>query len=385
MSNFGITESGFILKRLIDIKEEKEKKIKALLGEAIDVSENSILGQIIGVVSEADALIWELMQDVYLSQYPDSAEGINLDRVATLSGRKRLEAVKSTVIGTPIGTAGTVVPAGTVISVDGAEDSRFITLEEKMIEADGTTRINMESEEAGEYTALAGTLAVIETPVAGLSGWTNEFDADVGRDKENDTEFRKRLFASFQHSKTGTAEGLRSAILQNVEDMSAVMIMENMTSETVNNIPPHSFHIVVSGGDEEKIAQEIYNAKASGIQAYGEIVKQVETSTGDTVNIGFSRPVYKPIYLNITVWKNEGTTITESEIKDLILEYGNNLSFGDNVIVYPKIMSLLTGLSIYDAEIKVGITSSPTQNNNIVINSNEIADFDSTKITIVIN
>lgn len=61
-------------------------------GDVVDVSDNSTLGRLIGVVSPAEASMWEAIQQVYNSFNPATAVGISLDNIIALSGISRLVA-----------------------------------------------------------------------------------------------------------------------------------------------------------------------------------------------------------------------------------------------------------------------------------------------------
>ena len=71
---FGLTPQGFKSKRLADIKADLENQLLAEFGE-INLDPQSLFGQQIGVYSKVLADLWENMEDVYFSQYPNSAEG----------------------------------------------------------------------------------------------------------------------------------------------------------------------------------------------------------------------------------------------------------------------------------------------------------------------
>lgn len=126
--SFGVTEQGFNRKRLSDIKKEIEDVLKAKLGASMNLIAPSVFSTLVGIQAEREALIWELAEDVYNSSYPDTAEGVSLDNAVALSGISRLGATKSTMaIIYLFGTPGTLVPANTVLSVEGNSDARFLT------------------------------------------------------------------------------------------------------------------------------------------------------------------------------------------------------------------------------------------------------------------
>lgn len=125
---FGIQSTGFVAKRLDDIKSEIEQELRDALGNSINLLPESVLGQIVGIVSEREALLWELAEDVYNSQYPDTAFNAQLDLVCSIVGITRKAATKSLVEGQLFfGVVGTVIPTGTILSVVDAPSSRFVT------------------------------------------------------------------------------------------------------------------------------------------------------------------------------------------------------------------------------------------------------------------
>jgi len=110
---YGVTPQGFKVKRLIEVKNELENAFIAEFGD-INLDPQSVTGQIIGIFSKMFADIWENQQDVYLSQYPNSASGISLDNVVQLNGITRLPARRTTVIGVATGQENTQIPAGSL-------------------------------------------------------------------------------------------------------------------------------------------------------------------------------------------------------------------------------------------------------------------------------
>ena len=139
---FGITPQGFVLKRLEDIKGEIEQDLRDALGENINLLPEEVLGQIVGVISERLSLIWEQMQAIYNSQYPDDSEDINLDNVASITGVIRRTPSKSTVEGQLLfGTPGTIITNSSIVSVLGSSLSRFLTIGGDVLLVAGTDEI----------------------------------------------------------------------------------------------------------------------------------------------------------------------------------------------------------------------------------------------------
>jgi hypothetical protein len=128
MPEYGVVSTGINIKRLADIKLEIENAIKADFGDSINLDPASLLGQQVGIFSKAVSDAWELLGDIYDSQYPASSSGVSLENVAALVGIVKQTATKSTVVVQKLfGTVSTVVPSGTVFSVSGNSAARFVT------------------------------------------------------------------------------------------------------------------------------------------------------------------------------------------------------------------------------------------------------------------
>lgn len=128
MSDFGLLTTGFVRKRLSDIKLEIEASLREKFGQGINLQAESVFGQLTGIAAERESLIWEKMEAVYNSQYPDTASGTSLDKVVALNGIERLPAAPSKIDALMqifFGTPGTVITAGSVVSVDGNPSAKF--------------------------------------------------------------------------------------------------------------------------------------------------------------------------------------------------------------------------------------------------------------------
>lgn len=312
---FGLGNDGFTIKREADIIDYLETGFKAEFGE-INTAPASVFGQIIGVVSKPMAELWELMELVYLSQYPASAEGISLDGVAHLTGITRLAPTTTKVTGILIGTQGTNVFTGfqgsivdtgevfvtladatidkanilkTEISVNDVQNSQLYTVNIDTVNYNFTSDITATAEEIvnglkaeinsgqskvtastdgdiltiivddkktpfsvtvsakldldkigtpvpfeslneGAILAVEGSLAQIETPVAGLDEIDNIDDGVVGNEVETDVALRARRELSLRILGAATIAAIEARLLQEVENVTSAKVFENETS-----------------------------------------------------------------------------------------------------------------------------------------------------------
>lgn len=385
---YGVTPNGFVTKRLADIKAEIESDLRAAFGPGVNLDPRSPLGLLVGIFAERESLIWEGLEGGYNAMYPDTAEGVPLDNVAAITNITRKPESKSTVTMTITGTNGTVVPVGFIASVSGNPDARFVTIQFGTITG-GTLDLLAEGEAGGPVAAPTGSLTVIETPVSGVSAVTNAADALLGQNRETDEEFRIRRLAELQRSGTATLEGIRNRVSQ-VPSVIFAGVVENAGS-TVDGDgrPPHSFEVYVSGGDLDEIAEAIWLSKPAGIQTHGTITRTVIDSQGDPHSILFSRPTDKEVWLIINIVGNanpaEGPIYPvdgDDLVKAVVLEYGLTFRLGQDVIINQMFTPINTVPGVIGIEVLAGFSDPPTLSNNLSIAGNELAVFDSARITV---
>ncbi len=453
---YGLTSSGFIIKRLADSKTEIETLYRSVFGAGIKTSDDTVFGKMIGIQAEREAEIWQLLEAVYNSQYPASASDISLDRVGEITAVSRNEATKSTVTAYLEGTAATVIPAGTLFSVQDS-DEQFQTLAVATlagsnfaissitsaagvatatsvghgravdsflfinnaveteynglikiisvptadtftyavsgspstpatgtIDADPATAVSCESVNTGLIEALAGTLTNIVNNISGLDRVENYLDALKGNNKETDDEFRIRRINALKGIAAARLEGIRSYLLT-VENVTTVTVFENTDIVAdISGRPAKSIECLVLGGTDQDVLDAVWDRKAGGIEPYGSTSGTVTDSQGESHTSKFSRPGSTAIYieLDITIdadFPSGGDTLVEQAI----LDYGLTLEIGDDVIVYPYLITSFGSVpGITDVVVRVGTSASPTLDNNIVIAETYLASFDSSRITI---
>lgn len=128
----GLSAAGFEIKTQAQIIAEIEADLKLTLGPAFTIDSDKAFGASMASLAERFALLWELDEDIYGSQYPDTANDVPLDNVSALVGIERLDAIESTLEGANAAVAsgddGTTIDAGSVASVIGVPTTRFQSL-----------------------------------------------------------------------------------------------------------------------------------------------------------------------------------------------------------------------------------------------------------------
>jgi len=129
MSTYGLSDAGFVAPRQAQIISDLQAAFQAKFGATVNLSSATVFGQLIGIFSEREALLWEALQDDVLSGTPAGAQGIYVDNLLALTGLTRLAAQATVTNPTPStqangitlfglvlrGDPGTVIPRGAVI------------------------------------------------------------------------------------------------------------------------------------------------------------------------------------------------------------------------------------------------------------------------------
>lgn len=115
MPEYGITNTGFNIKRMDAIVSDIHADLKDAWGVDTSMNEQSFLGAMIRTFSARIAELWEMAQGVYYSQYPATAEGVNLDNAMQFGGVVRLENRRTIYPIACTGDDGTDILYGTLI------------------------------------------------------------------------------------------------------------------------------------------------------------------------------------------------------------------------------------------------------------------------------
>lgn len=118
----GVTDQGFVTKRLADILADDRAFAVQLFqdlvqpGDTVDTSDSSALGRLISLAAPSEADLWEAAQEVYAAFDPNSATGIALDNLVAYAGITRKEQTFTTASILVAGDTNTLIPVGQTVS-----------------------------------------------------------------------------------------------------------------------------------------------------------------------------------------------------------------------------------------------------------------------------
>jgi len=379
----GLSAAGFERKRVTDIKTEIENALKLVFGDNIDLDPQSGFGQFVGIVSEALSDQWESQENVYNSQYPSTAQENQLSNVVMYNGIERQDATNSTVTATISGVEGTVITVGSLASV-ALTGLVFKTLAAVTIPVGGSITVSMQSVELGAIEAASGTLTVIETPIFGWTGITNSADALVGREEETDAELRIRRELSTQALGQNLVDSLFGQLL-NITGVEDAVVISNGTDAVVGGIPAHQFLSSILGGDNDEIAQTVWDNTPQGILSFGATTVTITDDQGFPQDVKFTRPgdvnIYFKVDITVDVAVFPGTGA--ADIKDAIVAYGiANFKISDDVIRTEFYTPINATPGILTMDLFIGLGASPAGTANMTIDSDEISKYATARVEV---
>lgn len=306
--------------------------LTGIYGAAVDIAPESPDGQWTGILAEMYADLEELVETAYNSRSISGASGAALSRLVKLIGITRQAAQKSTAPITMTGTAGTVIPIGSLIaSASDPTLPSFETIAEYTIGGGGTVTGTARCMEAGAVNAIAGDLTVIKTQVTNWTAVTNTSAATPGRQVETDARLRGRHAESVAKPSQSMVDSLRAAIadLDGVDD---VEVYENDTGAVDGKgLPAHSINAIIDGGDSEDIADAMFTQSSMGVTKVGAVTETVVDAKGNPHTMRWDVPDDVSVYVTVVLSRTPNSFEIDA-IKNAVVNWGVETSrIGRNV------------------------------------------------------
>jgi hypothetical protein len=147
----------------------------------------------------------------------------------------------------------------------------------------------------------------------------------LGQKREDDAALRQRAFENSSIGGAASRSALEAAMSQ-LDSIQSVNTKRNRSDEVVDGLPPHSYELIIYGGDAAKIAEIMDQTASIDSQDVGgihgtEVTYDVESDvTGSVDTYHWSSPA--EINLDITIdLIVDDTYIGDSAIRSLIINY----------------------------------------------------------------
>ncbi|MBR2771604.1 MAG: baseplate J/gp47 family protein [Bacteroidales bacterium] len=366
MSLFNVTPAGVITIDTSDIKTELEETVyKPAFGADINLDASTAIGQLITNDMRMATTAVEQIVTVANNGNLYYATGTALDTAAAFYGYYRKSGVGTVVVATVSGTAGTIIPEGSIAS-DGTYE--YISLNKAIISQAGTVRVQFQCTTTGAIACPAGALNTIVSEIQGWDTITNQYAGAVGYASESDNEFRSRVLANFLNRRGRSTMG---ALIDNIAALDGVISVvgrENPTNQTQTidgiEMPAHSIYVAIMGGTGTDIATVMTQQKTMGASTVGNTDVVV---LDPTINYNYvykiERPAVVPIYVDVLYATTPYTPANIAETAtELLTTYVSNNPFkiGQTITGNDLAAAFSTLNMINILAIRVGTSASPT-------------------------
>lgn len=339
-----LSELGFERPTYDEILEKQESRAKELFGENIDTSEITALGKLIRInVLDIDTL-YQTLEGVYYARFPNTATGVSLDRLCPFAGITRNSATYARHEVFLTGAANETIEAGFEVSNE-TQSVIFHLTEDCTLGDEGTATAYVDCNIAGiSGNIVSSTINTIVNPSAVVDSVKGVQLVTVARDKESDKDLRERFTLAIAGTGSNSAEAIKGAILR-VNGVYGCVVVENATSETVDEIPPYSFvcfvHYDNTPATEQLIAEAIFSKKPLGIKTYGGVTKTVDDESGISHTIRFEKTTEKNVWIKVALKRNKYFPVDgEEQIKKNIINYIETLTNGETLYM-SKLMTCI--------------------------------------------
>lgn len=339
-----VTSEGYVRRTYEEILAAKIQKAQELFGSDINTDGNTPLGKYIRINAYDQSKVEEMAEKIYYSINPQTSFGQSLDRLGWTVAITRKAATHSVYSVRIAGTTGETVPIGFKVGTESG--LTFHNLYNTPIGADGTCYLTVECDEAGTVGNVNANdiLKIINpTPIVDEI-FVNKEDGAViyynsclisGEDEESDSDFLKRYEIAREGKGSCNEISLKAALL-NIPSVKGVYIKVT-EDEAENGIPAHSIACYVQGGDDEKIAEAIFNKKPIGIGTHGDINVPVSYGALNDYIVKFYRAENVSVYIQLELETDSTFDNTNNNgynnIKSNLNKYIQNLGIGKPLIL----------------------------------------------------
>ena len=361
--DFGVTDTGFVLKSFSDIMKDIEKRYKARLQDneyTLDFNTPE------GIHSEAIGFelskLWEELLDFNNQMNLNTATGIYLDYFGTLLRTPRNSGAYATGQVKITGEKNRVIPAQTIIKY--AEKEYRLLSNVTLDKLDNNEYYGVgfiQAVEIGDESNITSDVS-FTTEYSGIAKITNDVDVVGGADDESDSLYRARLKRKQTIEQTATHSALYNGLMA-LENVKNVLILD---PETEPATEAGTIKIFLEGTPDNKIFETILDLKADGIltladsnaQTFEKKIKRDIFERKITYNI----IKYSTLLIKVEVLETKNSDERDNrwtpQIKQEVLNYINNLRTGES-ISYLKTYSEILGIDdIRKINLKMGLTES---------------------------
>ena len=335
-----VTREGYIALDLTAWRRELEAVFREALGEDLDLSPETLQGQLIGVLALRLAQMDELVAATFRGLSRDLASGVQLDDLASLTGVIRRVGRRAEAVVTFSGVFGAAIPSGTRVgSTRGQTQVDFETLTDAEIESDGQVNVRARATNTGRNFLGAGSIDTLRTELPRINSVVNQDAVQPGEPDETDEDFRLRLRTAIARQGADAGERMRAALV-NVNGVTSAVILENATAgaRTVQGLTifPGNVAVIVEydpllEGSEGDIDQAVASA-ISATKPVGVAMSSDPDGRSVGSNIRWSVANSRDVYITVTLAPANRSADFVTQIGERLVAHVNGLSIGQRLV-----------------------------------------------------
>ena len=388
-----LDENGFRRKTYDELLTEMEEKARELFGADAKTGPLNFLGILLRLFAWFLSTTWQVLEKTYLSAYVSTANGVQLDRLGKLVGKRRGKAIPASGTAVFTGFPGKLIEIGTEIRGTADTSPIYQTLADLTLDVAGNGTVAIESLESGTASNVgANVLTELAEPDTDIYTVTNADIINNGLDAEDDFEYRQQVEGV---TNGGGIANIETEV-QNVTGVRAATVFENDTMAVVDGMNPKSIKVIVLGGSDENVGQAVLANKPGGIETMGAIEVDVSDSSGRLKTVKFDRATEIPLHIRVDITRGDAFPADGmSRVKLQLIRYvgGTDVSgqvyaglgMGDDVVFSRLFGAVYSVTGVEDVSIEVSTNGMTWTAGNITIDNDEVAQTDSILVEVTVH
>jgi len=233
------------------------------------------------------------------------------------------------------------------------------------------------------------TMNALKAAVEGLPGVNKVELTDIGGDNRT-----LKITTEIFNSSLYRTDKAVTVVTGGASQAVAVIVVSN------EGRPPHSIEAIVAALDTptnlQEVADKIFELKAAGIQAFGNVQQTVTDPNGDEQLVGFSFSVTKYVHVELTYDKTNSDFVFpldgEDQIEGEVLRLGDSLTFGSDLLIQQFEGAGYVVVGVTNTIVRLAVTTTPApiapgdsawKTTNIKISASDLPSFDSTRVYLI--
>lgn len=339
----GLTREGFTPLSYQELFERISTRLNAF-SPGIDLSAESPDGQLVEIFSFELSQAWNELDLVYNSYNPEVAIGAGLRNIGLITGLPYGAATRSQTVVNLVGTTGTVVPRGSIVSDD--DGNEFLTSFQATIPA----AVQVVANTSGPINVDAGAITTIVSQITGWDSVTQTAGGQEGSPAQSEVAYRNLRNRTVLRNFTSVPEVIEARLLEDLGiEQATVVNNDDPTLTLPDGTPPNTIHVTVGEIDpnvtDEQIAQVILQTKGLACPTFGTTTVTVDDTQGNPHDVSFSKATPLNVFMDIEIlFLGADYAGAEESIRNDLVTHINSLS-ADEDVIWSRLFGIITPYS----------------------------------------